>query len=267
MQHEVVAVAAGERFDSLLVAAGAQRGDHQGLGFAAREQGGTVGARQDAGADGDRPHGARVAAVDARLAGEDAAAHHLGFHGVEQVLDDVGLRGVHVGIDHFLEHPVAHHVDGGLARLLLLDRVGLVQIVAAKGVHLLDQCGRGLRSGPIDRVLAGFVGQIVDGVDGGLHLVVAEDHGAKHDIFRQLIGFRLDHQHGAVGAGNHQIQLGKLELGLGRVEHVLAIDIADARRAQGAAERQAGQGQGGRGADQGGDVGIDFGIGGQSPWR
>jgi hypothetical protein len=29
--------------------------------------------------------------------------------------------------------------------------------------------------------------QFVDGVDGGLHLVVAEHHGAQHDFFGQLL--------------------------------------------------------------------------------
>jgi hypothetical protein len=36
---------------------------------------------------------------------------------------------------------------------------------------------------------------------------VAEDHGAQHDLFAQLVGFGFDHQHGGFGAGHHQVQL------------------------------------------------------------
>jgi hypothetical protein len=75
VEHEAVLVLAGQRVDDLLVAAGAQRGDHQRLRLAAGEQRRAVGARQHAVADLDRAHGAGVAAVDARLAVEDLAAH------------------------------------------------------------------------------------------------------------------------------------------------------------------------------------------------
>jgi hypothetical protein len=68
-------VVAGQRVDALCVALGAQRGDHQGLRFAAGEQRRAVGARQHAVADLDGAHGAGVAAVDAGLAGQDLAAH------------------------------------------------------------------------------------------------------------------------------------------------------------------------------------------------
>jgi hypothetical protein len=66
---------------------GAEGGDDQRLGFAAGEQGRTVGTRQDAGADRDRTHGAGVAAVDARLAVQDLRTHDLGFHVEQDVAD------------------------------------------------------------------------------------------------------------------------------------------------------------------------------------
>ena len=49
--------------------------------------------------------------------------------------------------------------------------------------------------------LAGDFDQFVDGVDGGLHLGVAEHHAAQHHVFRQLEGFGFDHQHGGFGTG------------------------------------------------------------------
>jgi hypothetical protein len=87
VQHEAVFVFAGQRVDALRVALGAQRGNHQRLGLAAREQGRAVGARQHAVADLDGAHGARVAAVDARLAGQDLATHDLGFDVEQQAFD------------------------------------------------------------------------------------------------------------------------------------------------------------------------------------
>ena len=77
VEHEAVAVLAHQRVDDLLVARGAERGHDHRLRLAAREQRRAVRTRQHAGADADRAHGARVAAVDARLAGEDLLADDL----------------------------------------------------------------------------------------------------------------------------------------------------------------------------------------------
>jgi len=47
---------------------------------------------------------------------------------------------------------------------------------------------------------------------------------------------------------------------LARVQHVLAVDVAHARGADRAGERDAGDGQRGARRDQRGDVGVDFGV-------
>ena len=261
VQHETVGVGAFERVDGLFVAAGAERGDHQRLGFAAGEQGGAVGARQHAGADGDRAHGAGVAAVDARLAGEDAVAHHAGFEAVERVLDVVGSDRVHVGADQFGEGLAAHFIDRAHARLLLLDVVGGLQAVFGQRLEALDHRGVLGQRLPVPGVGAGFVGQFVDRGDRGLHLGVAEHDRAQHDVFGQFHGFGLDHQHGGLGAGDDQVERRILQLRMGRVEHIFAVEEADARRAHRAVERQTGQRQRGRRPDQRGDVGADFGVG------
>ncbi len=65
VQHERFLVRALQRVDPLLVLAGAERGDDNGLGLAAGEQRRTVGARQEAGLGDDRAHGDEIAAVDA----------------------------------------------------------------------------------------------------------------------------------------------------------------------------------------------------------
>jgi hypothetical protein len=113
---------------------------------------------------------------------------------------------------------------------------------------------------PVPLGLAGFAHQFVDGVDGDLALLVAEHHGAQHHLFGQLVGFGLDHQHGGFGAGDHQVQLAVGQLGLARVQHVLAVDVAHARGADRAVERDAADRQRGAGADHGGDVGLHLGV-------
>ena len=72
VQHEVLAVLAGERVDDLLVLPGAERGDHQRLGLAAGEQRAAVRPGQQPHLHLDRPDRPRVAAVDTGALGQDA---------------------------------------------------------------------------------------------------------------------------------------------------------------------------------------------------
>ena len=89
---------------------------------------------------------------------------------------------------------------------------------------------------------------------------VAEHHGAEHDVFGQLLGFRLDHQHGVLRAGDDEIELALRHLVELRVEHVFVVDEADARGADRAHERRARERQRRRGGDHREDVGIVFEI-------
>ena len=118
VQHELLVVLAFERIDHLLVVAGPEGGDHQGLGLAPGEQGRTVRARQYAHFRDDLAHGVDGAAVDADAGVQDVAA------------DDVGFQ--------FLEHAAE------------LGRVGAFGI----GVGL-GELGQGLGLGRVDRVLTG----------------------------------------------------------------------------------------------------------------
>ena len=147
-----------------------------------------------------------------------------------------------------------------LARLLLAQRVGFAQRAFGGRGDLVDH--RLVLGGrlPVPQRLAGFLDQIVDQADRSLLLLVAEHDGAEHHFFGQLVGFRFDHQHGGLGAGDDEVQLRRRELGLGRVEHVLAVDVADARGADRAVERNAGQRERRRRADHRRNVGIDLGI-------
>ena len=89
---------------------------------------------------------------------------------------------------------------------------------------------------------------------------MAVHHCAEHHVFRQDLRFGFHHQNGFCRTGHHQIQLGFFQLGLGRVQQICAVCIADACRTDGAGKRYAAQYQCGGRADHGGNVGIDFGI-------
>ena len=100
----------------------------------------------------------------------------------------------------------------------------------------------------------------MDSVDGYTALLVTKHDSAQHDFFGQLKRFRLDHQHSGFGASYDQIHDAVFALGLSRVQDVFAIDISHTGRAHGAVERDTRNGQGGRGADHGGDVSVHLRI-------
>ena len=75
--------------------------------------------------------------------------------------------------------------------------------------------------------------------DDRLHLLVAVDDRTQHHLFGKLVRFRFDHQHRRFGARDDEIELGRRELRLGGIQHVRAVDIADARSADGTVERNA----------------------------
>ncbi|EXI65314.1 MAG: hypothetical protein AW07_04714 [Candidatus Accumulibacter sp. SK-11] len=257
MQHEALAVLAGQRVDDLLVAAGTERRDDDRLRFPAREQGGAMRPRQDAGADGDRPDGARVAAIDSRLAGQDAAADDACLDRVDHPADGIGVGRVVVGGQR-LDGIGRDLLDPLRAQLLAGDPVSLFEFALHQplelAVHRLVPRGRG----PVPLRFAGLVGQFVDRLDCRLHLLVAEDDGAKHDILGKLHGFRLDHQHGRPGPRDNQIEPARLELGAAWVEDILIVNVADAGGADRSIERDSRNRQCRRGADQRRYVGVDL---------
>ncbi len=93
-----------------------------------------------------------------------------------------------------------------------------------------------------------------------LHLAMTERDRAEHDVFAEELGFGFDHQHRIRGAGDDEIEIGRLELGLRRIQEVLAVRVTDARGADRSLERNAGQRQRGGRADQRRNVAVDFGI-------
>src|SRR5690606_24579088 len=90
VEHEGVLLLAFQGIEPRRVPGGTQSSHHQGLGFATGEQGGTVGTGQHTDFDVQRAHGTGVAAVDTRLAVDDALAHGAVFDLAEGVLHGAG---------------------------------------------------------------------------------------------------------------------------------------------------------------------------------
>ena len=260
MQHERLAAFAVERVDELCVATGAERGDHERLGLATREQRRAMRTRQHTDLDGDRTDGGRVAPIDARLTGEDALADDVALELVELVIDLVGGELRCLTGAQLLDDALLDLADTGIPGLLLDDAVGIGERTVRRSRHgRLELRSRGALL-PVPARLAAFLDELVDGVDHHLHLLVAEDHGAEHHVFGEAVGLGFHHHHAVLGAGDDEVQIRFLELLGGRVEQILTVRVADTGGADGAIEGCARQGEGRRGADHRRDIGVDLGI-------
>ncbi len=254
VQHEMLPVLTLERIDDLLVLTGAERGDDEGLGLPAGEQRRTVGARQHSDLGADRPHRLGVAAVDARIAPQDSAAHDLLLQLLEELAGEGLLRRI-IGV--FAKRQVLRCIELIRARLLVALAVGGVEMRAEHGAQLvLHRCLLGQRLGHAPRFLGAGLGQLDDRVDHRLKALMSEGDGAEHGLLGKLLSFQFDHQHAFLGAGHHQVELRALHVGGGRIEHVLAVDIADPSASDRPHERDPGNGQRRRGSNHGDDVGI-----------
>ena len=91
---------------------------------------------------------------------------------------------------------------------LELDRKleGLGQFGAGGGADLLAHRGVNVFRHRA-RVLRRLFRQADDGVDGDLHLVMAEHHGAQHDVFAEFLGFGFHHHDGVAGTGDDEFEL------------------------------------------------------------
>ena len=249
MEQEPLLIGPVQRIDILLVLARAERGDDHRLRFSTREQSRAMGAGQHPDLGQDRAHGGQIPPVDAALVVENVPAHDLGLSVVERLRDLLrgklrfGARG-----RERAKHLRLGGVDGGVTLLLLGDRIGGAQIGLARIQHrLLDRSVIVRRE--VAGLLGGLLGQPDDRLKDRLECGVAGHHRFQHRVFGELLGLRLDHQHRVRGAGDDKIEGRILHLLDGRVDLDLALDDADARAADRAHERHAGEGERGRGGD------------------
>ena len=264
MEQEALLVGSLERVDVLLVLACAERGNHERLGFAAREQRRTMGARQDADLSEDRAHRAHVTTVDADAGVENVPANDLRLQVVEDLADEllVELRGF-AGRQQSRVHLRLDGVDGGIALLLHGLLVGFAQLGFGDGRNrLLDFALLGKNE--IARLLGGLLGEADDRLDHGLEATMTGHDRVEHGFFGKLPGFRFHHQHGVGRSGDDEVESRVLHLVDGRVQLELAVDIADAGAADRAHEWNARQGQGCGGRNHCQNVGIVLEIMGEN---
>ena len=249
VEQEPLLIGPVQRIDILLVLARAQRGDDHRLRFSTREQSGAMGSGQHPDLGQDRAHGGQIPPVDAALVVENVPAHDLGLSLVERLRDLLRgkLRFLARGRER-AKHLRLGGVDGGVTLLLLCDRIGGAQIGLARIQHrLLDRSvivGR-----EVAGLLGGLLGQTDNRLDDRLECGVTGHHRFQHRVFAELLGLRLDHQHGVRGAGDDQIERRILHFLDRRVDPHFTLDDADAGRSDRAHERDAREGERGRGGD------------------
>ena len=149
-------------------------------------------------------------------------------------------------------------LDGGDAVAALMlggDAIGLAQLGLGHATHALNHLAvvLGLQ---FPRLLGGALGELDDGVEHRLEMLLAVDHGAEHHVLGQFLRLGFDHQHGVCRAGDHEIEGAFLHLVDHRVEHILAGDIADAGGADRSQEGHPRERQRGGGRDHRHDIRI-----------
>src|SRR5260221_4965528 len=253
MQHEVRAELAVERVDDLLILTGAERRHHETLRLAAGEEGRAVRARQQADLADDLPHRLGVTPVDALAGLQDGAADEV----LLEVLEQLERERVVVRIRERLGDALLRRVEPVAARLLGGFGISGAELVPPARLELLLDAVvfLGLRR-QCPRLLGRHLGEIDDRLDHRLEALMAEHHGAQHDLLRELLGLGFDHQHSLAGSGDDKVDRPCRQILDLRVDYVLAVDIADACTGDRAEERDAGERHRGRGADQRDEIGI-----------
>ena len=81
------------------------------------------------------------------------------------------------------------------------------------------------------------IGEIANGRDNLANRGVAEFEGLDHDFFGNFERARFDHHNRFIGTGNDDVQLARLLLGNGGIDHQLAFELAHADGGDGRGER------------------------------
>src|SRR4051794_24957732 len=225
----------------------AEGGSREGLRLAAGEERRAVHAGGDADLDRDRADLLLAAAVGALLLDGDALADERLLETVERELRGLLALGVAVGV----RVPGVVLEDGRLDRLrrvlaleLVDDLRGVVELLAVGVLDLLQQALVDLGSGDLELRLADLLGELA--LDGAqlLDRVVGDVERVEDLRLGDLVGARLDHQDGLLGAGHDEVEVGVVEevLLLG-VDDEVAVDLADAHRANRLRQRDLGDHQ------------------------
>ena len=261
-QELLLGCATGVGVELLDVVAGAQGGQADGLGLAAGEHSRTVGAGQEAHFAGQGADCVEVAAVQTLGVVEDEAADRFLLDVILGIFDDeLGhLVGAELG-DELLTDFGEDRVDGGLAGQLLLGEEGRDDAITRQrlggGENLFRNDGH--RDGALG--LAGLGSQFFLSGDQGLAGGLGEFQGGDEIGLCDFVGGTFVHDHVGLVADIDEVEVGLGLLFVGGVHHELTGDAGDADGAERAIPRDVGNGQCGRGSEDGEDVGVVLAVG------
>ena len=144
------------------------------------------------------------------------------------------------------EHLLLDGLGGVLALDLVLHAGGPVERLAVGLLDLRVEALVDRRSRDLELLLRRLRGQLVLGGAELLDRAVGDVERVEHLRLGDLVRARLDHQDRLVGARDHEVEVGRELLLLGRVDDEVALDLADAHCADRGRERDVGDHQGGR---------------------
>ena len=103
-------------------------------------------------------------------------------------------------------------------------------------------------------------GKINNRINHWLDRVMTKIHRPKHDVFRQLLGFRFNHQHTFMRACHDKIKRGVFHLFNRWIQYIGIIDPTNPRGGDRPKEGNTRQGEGGRGANHRRNIRVVFHI-------
>ena len=214
-----------------------------------------MGAGQDPDLAPDRPDLVGAAAVGADALGEDGVPDRLlqlGFEGPPDL-----RAGRREALREGGRDVLAEGVDLGLAGRLVGVAGRLGDAPRDRLVHRVGDLGGDRPAGVVHHRLGPEGGPDLKlELDQPLDLVMGQSQRLEHGRLRDLAGARLHHGDGVGGAGDHQVQVGLLELLQGRVQDQLTVEHPDPHAADRPGMRDVAdlQGERGPGHRQGGGV-------------
>ena len=228
MEQEAVSALAHQFIDVLCVTCSTQGSGNQRLGFTTGEQRGTVSTWQHASTHIQTTDHVLFTAINTRLACQYATTNNVFLDSVQDFAQLVSVQRF-VFRDQGCDGFIFDHVNLSITLLFVCNAICIAQTRFCQCSYACVQRVVYRFWLPVPTWFTSFFHQVVDVLDNNLLLVVAEDHCAQHLVFTQQFCFRFNHQNCCFSTGNNQVQLTLFQLFLSWVQHVLVVDVTDAR--------------------------------------
>ena len=147
--------------------------------------------------------GTGAAAINARLSIQNLIAYDFGFQRKKSFFERLQV-GSTFGINTNLSrYTLTDLFDRFRTCLFLFYFKSLPQISFYHTGKLFFKRSIFCRRCPIPGGYTCFISKFIDRINNGLHLLMAIRNSPQHDFFRQLHGFRFDHQNGLLRTSHH----------------------------------------------------------------